>query len=451
MNTYTQNKKVFINNTSILLASAFLIRLIYLILQNPSVEKLIEDELLYWNTSLIYLDKGFLEESIKAERMFGVFIYTKLLLILSSKSLKVYLVFQAILDSLNCFIVYKIGCLIFPKQKLYIYISAIISPLMIILSSQVLSETIFLFFFTLFLYFSAKVILEDKNLLYKMAMAGLFLGLSTTIRSITYPLIYLSIFPFVIILLKKNILKYKVFISSIIFLFFSLLPISSRVYENIKLHNTFSLTCQAGPHLAYWVAPLIISETKNISRTDAVHYIDKIADKYTFTDNNYKNDKILRQVGFKALSEINKVDIIFHWIKAGVINIAAPSILLDKSLRSLPHPSYYETGNILLWLKLIFTNSEYYKYFIFISIASISSIFTLVSFIVGSVHIFRTNRIIFFLTKLYILYFLLIIGPVLSPKYIFPILPCLFFYQGITLFKLVNFFKKQYVNNFRKT
>jgi hypothetical protein len=247
--------------------------------------------------------------------------------------------------------------------------------------------------------------------------------------------------PFVITLLNKNILKYKIIFSSIIFLFFSLFPISSRIYENIKTHNSFSLTSQTGRHLAYWIAPIIISETKNINRTDAIQHVDKITDNYTLTDNDYKNDKILRQVGFKALSEINKIDIIFHWLKAGLINIAAPSILLDKGLRSLPHPSYYETGNILLWLKLIFGDSEYYKYLIIFSIACFSSIFTVISFIVGSVYIFKTNRMIFVLTTLYVLYFLLITGPLLSPKYIFPILPCLFFYQGITLSKLVFFFK----------
>ena len=451
MNIFTQNKKKFVNNTFLLFSIAFLIRLIYLILQNPSTEKLFEDELMYWNHSLRYLDRGILEESIKAERMHGVFIYIKLLLILSLKNLKVYLVLQSLLDALNCFIIYKIGSLILPKQKLYIYISAIISPLMIILSSQVLSETIFLFFFTLFLYFLSKVIIENNNLLYNMAIAGLFLGLSTTIRSITYPLIFLLILPFIIILFKKKVLKYKIFFSCLIFLFFSLLPISSRVYENIILHNSFSLTNQTGNHLAYWVAPLIISESKNINRADAIGYIDKIADNYTLTDNNYKNDKILRQVGFKALSEINKVDIISHWIKAGLINLSAPSILLDKSLRSLPHPSFYETGNILLWLKLILSNSEYYEYLIILLIASFSSIFTVVSFIVGSVYIFKNNRIIFILTKLYVLYFLLITGPVLSPKYIFPILPCLFFYQGITFFKLFNFFKRLNTCNFRKT
>ena len=442
MNIFTQNKKVFIYNTYVLFFLAFLVRFIYLVLQNPSPEELIEDELLYWNASHIYLDKGFLEESIAAERMFGIFIYIKVLLIISLKNLTIYLVFQSILDSINCFIIYKIANLICPKQKLFIYISAVLSPLMIILSSQVLSETIFLFFFTLFLYFSVKIILEKNNLFYKIAMAGLFLGFSTSIRSITYPLVYLSLFPFIIILIQKNVSKYKIFFSSLIFIFFSLLPISSRIYENIKFHNTFSLTSQSGAHLSYWVTPLIISETKNINRNEAIKVVDQIANKYTFTDDYYKNDKILRQIGFEVLSEINKVDIVFHWIKGGVVNLVAPSILLDKKLRSLPHPSFYETGSIFLWLKLIFSNSEYYKYLTFLTIACLSCIFTITSLIVGPAFIYKNNRMIFYLTTLYVLYFLTITGPVLSPKYIFPILPCVFLYQGITIFKLVQFLTK---------
>ena len=442
MNIFTQNKKTFICNTFVLFFLAFLVRFVYLVLQSPSPEKLIEDELLYWNASHIYLDKGFLEESIAAERMFGIFIYIKVLLIISLKNLTIYLVLQSILDSINCFIIYKIANLIFPKQKLFIYLSAVLSPLMIILSSQVLSETIFLFFFTLFLYFSVKIVLEKNNLFYKIAMAGLFLGFSTSIRSITYPLVYLSVLPFIIILIQKNVSKYKIFFSSLIFIFFSLLPISSRLYENIKFHNTFSLTSQTGTHLAYWVTPLIISETKNINRNEAIKVVDQIANKYTFTDDYYKNDKILRQIGFEVLSEINKVDMVFHWIKGGLVNLVAPSILLDKNLRSLPHPSFYETGSIFLWLKLIFSNSEYYKYLTFLTIACLSCIFTITSLIVGPAFIYKNNRMIFYLTTLYVLYFLTITGPVLSPKYIFPILPCIFLYQGITIFKLIQFFTK---------
>ncbi len=76
------------------------------------------------------------------------------------------------------------------------------SPLMIILSSQVLSETIFLFFYIISIFFS-KNYFRKNNLFYKIAMAGLFLGFSTTIRSITYPLVFLSVLPFIIILIKK--------------------------------------------------------------------------------------------------------------------------------------------------------------------------------------------------------------------------------------------------------
>tara|TARA_B100000886_G_scaffold332881_1_gene286112 strand:- start:254 stop:1588 length:1335 start_codon:yes stop_codon:yes gene_type:complete len=443
LNIFTQNNRIVIDNALILFLLAFLVRFVYLILQNPSPEKLVEDELLYWNASHIYLDKGLLEESIIAERMPGIFIYIKILLILSLKNLKVYLVLQSILDSLNCYIIYRLGSLIFPKQKLYIFISATLSPLMIILSLQILSETIFLFFFSLFLYFSVKIILDKNNLFYKFAIAGLFLGLATSIRSITYPLIFLAVVPFIIILLKKNVFKYNIFFSCVIFLFFSLLPISSRLYENFKIHNTLSLTSQAGSHLAYWVTPLIISETKKINRTDAIKAIDKVANKYTFTDNYYENDKILRRVGFEVLSEINKVHIIYHWVKAGIINLVAPSALLDKNLRSLPHPSYYDTGYALLWLKLIFSNSEYLKYLIFVSIASITCIFAITSLIIGPLYIYKNDKMIFFLTTLYVLYFLFITGPVLSPKYIFPILPCLFLYQGITFYKILKFLKFQ--------
>ena len=443
MNIFTQNKNLYISNAFILFILAFLFRCIYLILQNPSPEKLIEDELFYWNASNIYLDTGFLEKSILAERMFGIFIYTKMLLILSLKNLKVYLILQSILDSINCYIIYKIGSLLFPKQKLYIYLSAILSPLMIIISSQVLSETIFLFFFTLFLYFSVKIILEKNNLFYKITMAGLFLGCSTCIRSVTYPLIYLSVLPFIIILIQKNISKHNIFFTCLIFLFFSLLPISSRLYENIKFHNTFSLTSQTGTHLAHWVTPLIISETKKINRAEAIKVIHDKASRYTFTDDYYKNDKILRQISFEVLSEINKSDIVFHWVKGALVNLIAPSVLLDKKLRSLPHPSYYETGSIFLWLKLIFSNSEYYKYLAILTIASLSCIFTITSLIVGPVYIYKNDKIIFYLTTLYVLYFLIVTGPVLSPKYIFPILPCIFLYQGITISKLIKFLTKR--------
>ena len=107
MSIFIQNKKNLIGNAFIFFLLALLVRLGFLFFQNPSSEKLIEDELLYWNSALIYLDEGLLEESIIAERMAGIFVYSKILLAISFKNLKIYLAFQAIIDALTCITIYK--------------------------------------------------------------------------------------------------------------------------------------------------------------------------------------------------------------------------------------------------------------------------------------------------------------------------------------------------------
>ena len=204
----------------------------------------------------------------------------------------------------------------------------------------------------------------------------------------------------------------------------------------MQSYNSFALTTQAGTHLAYWITPSILTQVENISRSEAINVINEVANKYTISNNYFEKDKILRKVGIEVLSKINKFDIAFHWAKSGLINLLAPSILIDKTFRTLPHPSYYETGNILLWLKLIINNSEYHNYFFILCMASISSIFTIFSLIIGPIYIYKADKVIFYLTTLCILYFLLITGPVLSPKYILPVLPCIFLYQGITIFQI---------------
>ena len=130
-------------------------------------------------------------------------------------------------------------------------------------------------------------------------------------------------------------------------------------------------------------------------------------------------------------------------MKGAFINLLVPSVLIDKNFRSLPHPSFYETGNLLLWLKIMLDNSQYHKYLFFSAFASITSIFTVICLIIGPYFIFKENKTIFILTILYTFYFLVITGPVVSPKYIFPILPCMFLFQGITLYKLQSILIKK--------
>ena len=154
------NKKSQSRNIFVLFLLALLVRLTFIFFQNPNIEELIEDEL-YWNSSIEYLYKGVIEEAILMERMHSIFIY-KNPFTFEFKNIKIYLIIQSIIDAFTCVIVYRAGALIFPKQKIYIYLSAIFSPLMVILSSQVLSKNFF-FLFTIFLYFSITIIVEKNN------------------------------------------------------------------------------------------------------------------------------------------------------------------------------------------------------------------------------------------------------------------------------------------------
>ena len=74
---------------------------------------------------------------------------------------------------------------------------------MIIISSQILSDTIFLFTFSLSLYFILKY-LRSKNSLILLYISALFLGISTFIRAATFPLIFLSL-PIIFLILQNKI------------------------------------------------------------------------------------------------------------------------------------------------------------------------------------------------------------------------------------------------------
>ena len=419
---------------------ALTVRVLFIILQGPNLEdKLIEDELMYWNNALYFFENGSLSEQVYYERMPGIFIFYKLLLSITSKNLQYILIIQALIDALSCFVIYKISSITLSKYKNYILFFSAIAPLMIIMASQVLTETIFMFCFVLYLYFALKGIEKRNSLFINFFLSGLFLGFSVCIRSISFPLILLSIIPIAIILINKNISIIKISLCIVIFLFSSIVPVSKRIVNNLEKFDTFSLTSQTGIHLAYWVAPLVLSETKNINRKDAIKIIEERKKKYDMQGDIFQNDQILRTIGFEILSEISLIDLTYSWIKGAFINVTAPSLLLDKKVRNLPHPSYYQDPNLKRWTYNLIYNKEYHYYLAFLTISLISSIFTLSSIIIGPILLLKENKTIFYLCLLYVLYFLVITGPVLSPKYIYPILPCIFIFQSLTIKYLKDF------------
>ena len=124
---------------------AFAIRFINLLFLELDIETyLIEDQRLYWEWALkgAYLPWNELPETLLTERMPGSFWFFGFLQWLTNNNLHLILIFQSIIDSLTCVIIYNCAGLLNKRYQLYTGLFASFSPLMIVISSQILSDTI---------------------------------------------------------------------------------------------------------------------------------------------------------------------------------------------------------------------------------------------------------------------------------------------------------------------
>jgi len=426
---------------------AFLIRFINLLFLDLNINNyIIEDQKFYWELSLksAYLPWGELSAELLSERMPGTFWFFAFLQWLTNANLFLILTIQSLLDSCTCVLIFRCAGLINKKYELYAGFFAAASPTMVVISSQILSDTIFLFMFACSLYSLLRFI-YIRNSIYSLFFCALFLGISAFVRATNFPLIFLSLpIIFLVTILNNYSNKKSIFCIGLFFLI-ALFPVSNRWFNNIIYNESFSLTSQAGSHVAYWMIPGILSISKDMDRSTSLNYVKSRINKAGgLTGKTYLDSKIMLQVSKDIISEQSLHHLSYAWLRSSVLNIVSPAILLDSRVRNLPHPSFSESKNIMQWVKSLLFKKEnlYYGKVLFISL--IISIFIGITFTIGTYYFVKDNLIISIIAFLIIFYFSLITGPVISPKYCAPFVPIIIYLQSITLEKLFNFIYYRY-------
>jgi len=426
---------------------ALLARIVNLLILPLDVESYIfEDQKLYWEWSLknAYLPWSEISKDLLSERMPGSFLFFEFLQWITNKSLFLILLFQSILDSFTCVVIYKCAYLINKKYSFYTGLFASFSPLLIIISSQILSDTLFLFTFSLSLLYLLKYSKPNSSQ-YHIYLSGLMLGISCLIRAAAFPLIFLSL-PIIYFLIKSHKLNnIKATLVLLIFFVISFAPIFNRLMDNIIYHNSVSLTSQTGAHAAYWIVPGILSINDKFNRQQSIEYMNiRIQEKGGLTNKPYADSKKMMSVSLEVLYEQNLTNILYGWGRSLFLNIVAPSILIDPRVRNLEHFSFADQGKISSWLMKNLENKESIKYII-VLIASLSfAIFTFISLIVGFYCLVKSNVALAILAFFIILYFSVLTGPTLSPKYSMPFIPIILYFQAIFIDKLFLFYKRRY-------
>ena len=189
---------------------AFAVRIINLYFsQIDSSTYIVEDQFLYWDWALknAFTSNSLLDEKVLLERMPGAFLFFQFAIWLVGENLFNVLIMQVLVDSVNCLIIAFIAKNINKNLFFLTGIIASFSPLLIIVSSQILSDTIFLFLFSssllCFLFF------RNYKKEYFIYLGAIFLSLALYTRVIVLPLIFVTVFFIALFCYKERFIFFK--------------------------------------------------------------------------------------------------------------------------------------------------------------------------------------------------------------------------------------------------
>ncbi|MBC25919.1 MAG: hypothetical protein CMM41_01780 [Rhodospirillaceae bacterium] len=336
-------------------------------------------------------------------------------------------ILNSFFDGMTCVILGLLGCYLDRRVGLVAGLLAAFWPNLIIHSNLVLNDTLFVLLFTGLLYWAAKFLAKPS--LKAAIISGILVGLAVCTRPIAQFLVPVLAIAMVGISHHHGVNKRRVMLLVFVFLLPAVLMLVPIFAHNLIKFNSWGLSAQTGTHLAYWVLPPVKKFETGVSFEKTKAKIRKsyeVERKRRGSDepNPFVVNNILTSVALSELRDSSIVAIVTAWLKGMALNIATPALLIDTRVRSLSGHSFYEleAPNFLRKvLKYLEESSPLYFWLFFVGV--FGSFLSLIFSIYGLFILYRLRPWAAIFASLAVLYFLLINGPVASPKYRLPIEP----------------------------
>ena len=356
---------------------------------------------------------------------------------------------QSIIDSITCVIIGLVSLLVVPRSFLLGGVLSAINMNLVVSSGMILTDSLYLLFFTLFLWSSIKYIKKQK--LKHLILLSLFLSLSILTRPVAYYLIPILGFGFFFLLVfKKKIIK-DIAINILIFFLGVFILLSPLLERNYKQYDTLSITSQSGLHLSKYLVPLAVHFSKGVSYEKAVskvhNKIEKSKDEsYIASNNPFEVSRYESKISIDYLFELGTPSVIYSWFVGSVLNLASSGVMAMPLVRELPHKSFYNTPgeNIIDKLSIFIYDTNSITYLLVVTIANITSLILFILKLFGVYFLVKNSsqyggRWVSFFILGVIMYFLLITGPVIGVKYMLPIEPLLTILLIIAIAKIKEY------------
>ena len=440
-------------------ALAMIVRVFYVWFFVDSSNLELEDQMMYIQLGKIMAETGnFLQYASNGyvdvtERLPGYPAFLAVIYTLFGENNMIVVAVQIFIDSLTCVIIALITKLVTNKGFMFAGMISVFNLNMIVLSGMVLTDTLFLFFFSLFILIVFSYLKKPNS--FKLFLSVAMLCISILVRPVSYYLIVLLL-PFVIIFLIYNKIDFKqILYSSILYVIPVVLALGSTHYRNFNEYNSFLIVSQGGAHALYWVVPAAYQYSGQGSYQDGQTLArDKLIDikqkdrlKKSSVDsvnNQFEDSNYQMQIARGILTEFGTVNILKAWSVGTVVNLLTPSIAYAPVVRAMKHQSFYETpgnGAVSKILNYI-TNTSSFIYLSVIIIGTIFSLLFFTSFILGLYGMIKSkkmaiiNREIIIFSLLIIFYFIAVTGPIIGVKYRLPIEPLMTIFVSYMLFRI---------------
>jgi hypothetical protein len=349
---------------------------------------------------------------------------------------------QAVIDAGTCSLIAALGALLSPRIGLLAGILAALSVTLIVLCTQILTDTLFLFFFTLMLLAGGRFLLRPTPAL--ALLAGLAGGLALATRPAVALLLAAAV-PLVFVVAMMQRRGFGPALTVVLFAAGAAAPVTSVLLRNVVHYGSFGLTTQHGDHLAFWIVPLVTQRADgtpyqaSVDRMEAL-YLQRLVERGLSAQSNpFQRAAVKTEVAKEEMARLPLAAFAKAWLEGMVVNLGAPALLVDPRVRALPKPSFYHTPGTSLWERArAYVLDDPGRHQVLLLIGVIAMVPFLALEAIGFVMLARTLPWAAILGGGVLTYFLLLNGPVATPKYRMPMEPVLVVLAAIPLARLVE-------------
>jgi hypothetical protein len=271
-------------------------------------------------------------------------------------------------------------------------------------------------------------------------LAGLAGGLALATRVGIAPILIAAV-PLIFIVASWCWRSYRRgFVAALVFTIAAAAPITPVLLRNALAYGSFDLTTQTGDHLAFWIVPLVAERADgtpfdaSVARMQAL-YRQRLADSgLNEKSNPFLLSALKRKLALEQMARLPPAAFVKSWLEGMVVNLAAPALLGDPRVRALPKPSFYETPGTTLWeraKRYLLDHLGTYQVVLVIGLATMLPFLLLQA--AGFIMLARRLPWAAACAGGLLTYFLLLSGPVATPKYRMPMEPVLIVLAAIPL------------------